>query len=58
MTTEIDVEDLIGILGVGLATAGLYMFGLVWMLLFLGGALMGLAVWIMMNRRRPRPKGR
>lgn len=52
--TEIDIEDVIGALGVGLTAAGLYMVGLVWMLLFLGVTMMGLAAWIGISRRRVR----
>ena len=52
MRTEIDIEDVLGPVGVGLLAAGLYLIGLVWMLLFLGGVLTGLAVWIGLTRRR------
>jgi hypothetical protein len=50
--TEIDVEDVIGAVGVGLAAAGLYIVGLEWMLVFLGLVLMGLAVWMGITRPR------
>ena len=54
MNTGIDIEDVIGAVGVGLLAAALYLIGLVWMLLFLGTILTGLAVWIGLTRRRPR----
>ena len=52
MKTEIDIEDVLGPVGVGLLAAALYLVDLIWMLLFLGIVLIGLAVWIGLTRRR------
>lgn len=52
---SVDIEDVIGPVGVGLLAAALYLIGLVWMLLFLGAVITGLAVWIGLTRRRRVP---
>lgn len=52
MKADIGNEDVIGAVGVALLAAALYLIGLVWMLLFLGTGLTGLAVWIGLTRRR------
>lgn len=54
MMRGIDIEDVLGALGVAVVAGALYTLAIFWMLLFLGAVLIGFAGWIGLTRRRPK----
>ena len=50
---SIDIEDVLGVVGVAVVAGALYLVDPIWMLLFLGVVLIGLAAWMARTRRGP-----